>query len=155
MNAKIRKVESQDIVHLKPILDKTELFPSEMLDKMIEPYFQDNTCPDLWFAMTHDDVPISLGYCAPEQMTEGTYNLYAIAVDPASQGQGVGSKMMTYIEELLREKGAHLLLVETSGSADYERTRAFYDKCGYTREATIRDFYQQGEDKVIFWKSLN
>ncbi|MEM9508310.1 MAG: GNAT family N-acetyltransferase, partial [Cyanobacteria bacterium P01_E01_bin.35] len=30
----------------------------------------------------------------------------------------------------------------------------FYRKCGYEQEAQIREFYQAGEDKIIFRKSL-
>jgi RimJ/RimL family protein N-acetyltransferase len=48
-----------------------------------------------------------------------------------------------------------MLLVETSGLPDFERTRAFYLKCGYEEEAHIRDFYATGEDKVVFRKVLN
>ncbi len=33
-------------------------------------------------------------------------------------------------------------------------TRDFYFKCDYEKEAQIREFYQAGEDKIIFRKSL-
>jgi len=47
------------------------------------------------------------------------------------------------------------VLVETSGSSDFERTRAFYAKCGYEAEARIRDYYAAGEAMVMFRKALN
>lgn len=46
-----------------------------------------------------------------------------------------------------------MLLVETLAS--FDRTRAFYSKCGYEEEARIRDFYAAGDDKVVFCKVLN
>ncbi len=52
-------------------------------------------------------------------------------------------------------RGGRMLLVETSGLPDFERTRAFYRKCGYEEEARIRDFYAAGDDKVVFRKVLN
>jgi ribosomal protein S18 acetylase RimI-like enzyme len=36
-----------------------------------------------------------------------------------------------------------------------ENNRAFYKKLGYYEEAIIREFYQTGEDKIVFRKSLN
>ena len=87
-------------------------------------------------------------------MTEGTYNLYLIAVNPAQQGKGIGGSLMEYIEEELRSQGARILIVETSGLPEFERTRQFYDRCGYAREAVIREFYAEDDDKVVFWKKL-
>ena len=62
--------------------------------------------------------------------------------------------MVTHVEKILAERGERILLVETSGLESFEQTRAFYHKCGYEQEARIRDFYQAGEDKIIFRKSL-
>ena len=39
----------------------------------------------------------------------------------------------------------------TDGYAD---ARAFYLGRGFVEEATIRDFYGPGDNKVTFWKSL-
>jgi ribosomal protein S18 acetylase RimI-like enzyme len=99
-------------------------------------------------------MPIAISYCAPERLTEGTYNLYLIAVHKNHQGNGIGAGMMSYIEALLKDNGERILLIETSGLQEFERTRTFYDKCGYNREALIGDFYREGEDKVVFWKKL-
>lgn len=154
MNQHIRKVKKEDLPALKEVLDSSELFPSEMLDEMMADYLNKEDSQDIWFTTIKDGQPVSIGYCAPERMTEGTYNLYAIAVHKDLQGQGVGGAMMHFIETMLRESGQRVLLVETSGLPEYELTRTFYDQCNYKREAVVRDFYQEGEDKVIFWKKL-
>ena len=85
-------------------------------------------------------------------MTHGTWNLLFLAVHPDYQGQGRGTAMIKHIEQALTAKGAHLLLIETLAS--FDRTRAFYRKCGYQEEAQIRDFYEVGADKVIYRKRL-
>ncbi|MBX2871574.1 MAG: GNAT family N-acetyltransferase [Saprospiraceae bacterium] len=151
---KIRPVERRDLPTLKLILDNTGLFPSSMLEDMIADYFDNPDSTDIWFTFEAEGHPVSLAYCAPERMTNGTYNLYAIAVHTEQQGRGIGTQMMQYIEDLLRQQGHRILIVETSGLADYDRTRTFYRKCQYTQEATIRAFYEEGEDKIIFWKKL-
>lgn len=155
MNPEIRKVEKSDIAGLKEVLDSSELFPSEMLEDMISDYLENPESEEIWFTMVKDKETLALGYCAPEKLTEGTYNLYAIAVRKGLQGKGVGSEMMAYIEERLRSMGHRILIVDTSGTAEFESTRKFYLKLGYTLEATIRDFWAEGDDKVVFWKRLN
>ncbi len=61
---------------------------------------------------------------------------------------------MRHIEQALAANGQRLLLVETSGLPRFEKTRAFYKKLGYNEEARIREFYQAGEDKIIFCKAI-
>ncbi len=150
---KIRPIKPEDIPALKTVIDANELFPSDMLDEMIADYFQNESSSDLWFTY-EDDQPIAIAYCAPEKMTEGTWNLYLIAVHPNYQGKGYGTSMMHYIEQALAERGERLLLVETSGLDSFKQTRSFYHKCGYEEEARIREFYDAGEDKIVFHKFL-
>jgi len=150
----IRKIEKKDIPQLKKIIDSTGLFPSELLDEMITDYLTNPNSTDIWLTLECNNAPVVIAYCAPERLTIGTYNLYLIAVLKEYQGKGLGASMMMHIEQLLKEQGHRVLLVETSGLPEYELTRKFYDKSNYHREAVIREFYQAGEDKVVFWKKL-
>ncbi len=61
---------------------------------------------------------------------------------------------MKYIEDQLRANGHRILIVETSSSEDQSAARSLYLKSGYTHEATIRDFWDDGEDKIVFLKKL-
>ena len=62
--------------------------------------------------------------------TEGAWDLYWIAVDPALQGAGIGSTILEDLELRLRGR-ARLLVVETGGRSAYDATRAFYLAKGY------------------------
>ena len=149
----IRPVTPDDLPALKTVIDANQLFPSDLLDEMISDYFNNEDSNDYWF--TYDDgKPVAIAYCAPEKMTQGTWNLYLIAVHPDYQGAGRGTSMLHHIEQRLAARGERILLVETSGLESFKPTRKFYRQCGYDREAKIRDFYQAGEDKIIFRKSL-
>lgn len=149
----IKDVEQKDIPTLKSVIDTSGLFPSELLDDMLQGYFA-NTEDCLWLTGIGRQ-PTFVAYIAPERMTTGTWNMYLIAVHDTLRGQGIGKQVMEYVEKkLVKEKSARILLVETSDLPEFERTRNFYDQCNYTREATIREFYQKGEGKVIFWKKL-
>ena len=152
-DSRIRPIIPHDLPELKTVIDANELFPSEMLDEMIFDYFNNKNTKDYWF--TYDNgKPVAIAYCAPEKMTEGTWNLYLIAVHPDYQGLGYGTSMLNHIERRLANGGERLLLIETSSLESFEPTREFYRKCGYHQEAQIRNFYQAGEDKIVFYKSL-
>jgi len=151
----IRMVVRKDIPELKQILNSIQLFPSEMLEEMMSEYLNNSENEEIWFTETENDKPISIGYCAPEKLTEGTYNLYAIGVRNDIQSKGTGSRMMSYIETYLREQGKRILIVDTSSTNDFRAARAFYEKLGYNKEAVIRDFWSEGDDKIIYWKRLN
>lgn len=88
----------------------------------------------------------------PRDLTSGVFDLYWIAVDKTSHRSGVGRRLLTSTEEAVCEAGGRMLIAETSGTPDYEPTRKFYQGMGYAIEATIRDFYSEGDDLVIFVK---
>ena len=150
----IREVRKNDLAALKDVIDSSELFPSYLLDDMIHDYLNDQASEDIWLTATNGGIPIGVMYCAPEKLTEGTYNLYAMAIHKDYQGQGIGTEMIKYLENLLRQAGHRLLLVETSSLPVYTLTRRFYRKCTFEEEAVIRDFYREDEHKVIFWKKI-
>ncbi len=142
-----------DLSAVSSILDATELFPSEMLANMAEPFLS-GADPHIWLTACEGHDVLGFAYCEPERMTDGTYNLLAIAVDPERQSGGIGRLIVAAVEQAVTDLGGRVLLVETSSLAEYERTRSFYDQLGYGREAVIREFYAKGEDKLVFWKQL-
>jgi ribosomal protein S18 acetylase RimI-like enzyme len=89
-----------------------------------------------------------------EKFTDGTYNLLAIGVSNEYQRKGIASEMMKYIEQLVKHKEGRVLIVETSTDDAQIGARKFYKQIGYTQEAVIRDFWKDGEDKIVFWKKL-
>lgn len=154
MQQKIRPITKSDVPNLKKVLDSCGLFPSEYLDDMIADYFNNESSEDIWFTCSEDDQALSIGYCVPEKLTVGTYNVLAIGVSEQHQRKGIAEKMMHYIEQVLKEKEARILIVETSSDSAQTAARTFYKKIGYQQMATIKDFWNDGEDKIVFWKRL-
>lgn len=111
---------------------------------------------DCHHAVTVDEGgrPIAFAYYAPTPMTEGTWHLYWIVVDKSVQARGVGARVMAYVEGEVASRGGRVLLIETSSLPAYDLTRKFYLKLGYDQEATVRDFYADGDHQVIFRKRL-
>jgi ribosomal protein S18 acetylase RimI-like enzyme len=90
----------------------------------------------------------------PTPLTDGTYDLYWIAVDPACQGHGYGRRLLQFAEDEVRRRGGRLLLIETSSQETYGGTIRFYERGGYELAARIRNFYRVGDDKLVFAKTL-
>src|SRR6185437_12553469 len=86
--------------------------------------------------------------------TDRTYDLYWIAMHPEFQGSGGGSQLLDEVERRLRQREARLLVVETSSRDDYAPTRHFYETRGYTRAASLADFYSPGDARIIYTKRL-
>jgi ribosomal protein S18 acetylase RimI-like enzyme len=154
MNNKIKPITQSDIDGLKNVLDSCGLFPSGYLDEMIADYFKNVDTQDIWFTYIDNNSPVAIGYCVHEKLTSGTYNLLAIGVAESYQRKGVAIEMMNYIEQLLRQQNGRILIVETSSDSAQFGARKLYEKIGYKQETVIRDFWNDGEDKIVFWKKL-
>jgi len=91
----------------------------------------------------------------PTPLTEGTYDLYWIVVDPRAQRRGFGKLLLRAAEEDIVRRGGRLLIIETSSQPSYAATVQFYKRSGYTLEARIHNFYRQGDDKLVLTKELH
>ena len=151
----IRQATADDKDSLLAIAQATGLFAPEELEgfgEMMDDQLSgaEEQC---WIADDENGI-VGAAYYAPEPFAEGVWNLYFIGVHPDEQGKGRGSALIRYVEERLRKQGDRLLLVETSAQESFEATRTFYRKNGYDEEARIRDYYKDGDDKIIFRKAL-
>jgi ribosomal protein S18 acetylase RimI-like enzyme len=153
----IRLTTTDDVTDLIVLAEASGLFePShvEELVQMLNQHFSGEAeNQDLWFT-NDDNGVVGVAYVAPERMTEGTWNLYLIAIHPDHQRQGRGVALLRHVEQVLADRGERVLLVETSGLESFEYVRSFYRKSGYDEEARIREFYKAEEDKIIFRKAL-
>ena len=128
----------------------------ECVDELWEEYLAQGAEKSGYYFIVYKDEGRILGYACygPRALTDRTYDLYWIAVDPNARGGGVGKKLLAAVEDGVRALGGRLLIVETSGLPKYEPTRAFYLATHYVLEATLKDFYSDGDDLVIFTKRL-
>jgi aminoglycoside 6'-N-acetyltransferase I len=95
-------------------------------------------------------------YCTGKRpLTDGTYDLYWIVVDPDAQGTGIGKKLLKHAEDLIIEKKGRWLLAETSSKDNYHATRSFYEKSSYKIVAQINDFYSINDHLIVFGKNFN
>lgn len=86
--------------------------------------------------------------------TDASYDLYWIAVDEQFRGKGYGKDIMIKTEYAIQSLGGKHVYAETSSRGLYKPTHIFYENCGYLREAFLKDFYAEGDSKIIYSKAL-
>ena len=99
-----------------------------------------------------EDRVLGFACYGPRDLTSGVFDLYWIAVDSRTHRNGVGRRLLVATEEAVGQAGGRMLIAETSGTSHYDGTRKFYLGMGYRMEATIKDFYSEGDDLAIFIK---
>jgi ribosomal protein S18 acetylase RimI-like enzyme len=102
-----------------------------------------------------EDQPVGYVCYGPVPMTQGTFDLYWIVVDSRCQGQGVGSRLLHFLEEAVRETKGRMILIDTSSTPQYEKAQKFYLGHGFQEVARIPDYYHLGNDRITFCKKLS
>jgi ribosomal protein S18 acetylase RimI-like enzyme len=130
------------------------MFRDEEVEVALEVVDGAFTTPDYALLGVFSDSDELIGYAAygPTPDTDGTFDLYWIAVDRAAQGSGAGSFLLGAVEQQIENVGARLLVLETSSRSDYAATRGFYERRGFVEAARVGAFYAPGDDRVIFTK---
>jgi len=157
----IRNLIQDDREKIKNILIDTNNFNDDEVSialELLDVYLNNSEQKDYEiFVDVNDENANELnGYVCigPRPLTEGTYDLYWIAVNPKIQSRGVGSKLVLYIEEHIKNKGGYLVLIETSGKPSYEKERKFYEKNNYKKAVELEHFYKRDDSLVIYSKYL-
>jgi len=125
---KIRSFILKDRAKLNSMLIDSLAFTAEEIDvamELIDIVLKDESQKDYKIDCMVDDRDQTVGYICYGSipMTQGTFDLYWIAVDPNFQEQGIGSKLLGFLEEVVREKNGRMILADTSTMPQYEKTK--------------------------------
>lgn len=93
------------------MLIKTRAFTSVEIDvamELIDIVLKDRVQKDYQIKCIVNDQDLAIGYICygPTPMTQGTFDLYWIAVDSEYQEQGAGSRLLGSLEEGVKARGA-------------------------------------------------
>ncbi|MGH2566704.1 MAG: GNAT family N-acetyltransferase [Bacteroidota bacterium] len=155
----IRSFQKEDIQPLIEILRATGAFRPEEIEVAVELMnivVEEPQQQDYIMYTAVDEAGVVRGYycVGPTAMTLGTFDLYWIAVDPATQRKHIGTELLKHCHALVQSQQGRLIVVETSSQPKYDPTRLFYVRNGYSEEARIKDYYAAGDDLVIYTKHL-
>jgi ribosomal protein S18 acetylase RimI-like enzyme len=155
----IRAFVPKDRGRLHSMLIEARVFTREEIDvamELIDIVLKDERQKDYKIHCMVDGQDQPVGYICygPTPMTEGTFDLYWIVVDPNFQGQGIGSKLLDFLEKVLKGMDGRMILAETSSIPEYEETQRFYLQKGFQEVGRVPDYYYPGNDRITYCKRL-
>ncbi len=156
----IRKMLPQDRSAIYEILQQTDMFTMPEISvamELIDAFLFNKEQKDYFIFVVTTDHNEVVGYTCfgPTPATEGTFDIYWIAIAPYLQKKGIGKKLIKFVEKQIIEKNGRIIIIETSSQKKYALTQQFYLKNFYNLEARIKDFYCLGDDRLIFVKRLH
>jgi ribosomal protein S18 acetylase RimI-like enzyme len=159
MAIKLREFQKTDRSKIDTLLSRIPAFNASdrmIAMELVDVYLNQLDQKDYYFfvAANEDDVPIGYTCYGPAPLTDRTYDLYWIGVDPEYSGKGIGTLLLKETEDAIKAKNGRMITLDTSSSQEYSPARQFYLKNGYECVCIISDYYRKGEDKVIFLKKL-
>ena len=159
MSIKIRQLEKEDKSALTAILQNTPEFTPEevaIAGEVIDGSLDKPETSGYYSLAAENAEGVFIGFISygPVPMTQYAWDIYWLAVKREFQGHGAGAALLKAAEEKIAQAGGRMAFIETSGKAQYDKTRRFYINNDYKEICNIPDFYAPGDDKVIYQKIL-
>lgn len=157
LNVKFRNtVKFQDIETVRRIVESTKFFYDievPIAVDLVRDTFQGGKDYNFVFAEV-DCETVSYACYGVIDGTIGGYDLYWIVTHNDYRGSGIGKILIEETHNRIKKDGGKYIIAETSALDMYLPTRKFYEKVGYVNEASIKDFYREGDDKIFYVKRL-
>jgi GNAT superfamily N-acetyltransferase len=155
---RIRRVEARDRSAVFDLLAGTGAFQvhelavaMELIDTALTKPEQRDYHP---YMLEEGGVLVAYACFGLNPMTRTTYDLYWIATRRDRMRQGYGRRILDFVEQEVRREGGRLLIIETSAKETYNGSREFYARVGCQLGGNLPDFYDLGDDKLIYFKRL-
>lgn len=156
MNA-IRDVDGGDVAGMRDILEHTAEFSRRDVDCCIDclrDYVEGVEPTYRFVCATEDDTIAGFACYDSDTLADNVFEIYWVVVAPHKRKNGIGKLLLSHVESESRRHKARMMVIETESGPLYENARRLYEKCGFVREAVLKDFYREGCDKVIYAKRI-
>ena len=108
-----------------------------------------------WIKIVENDKIVGFATFGPNPCTSHSWDLYWIAVHEKMRNKHFGGLLLNAVEKSIAEKKGKIIWIETAGRPLYEPTRHFYLKNGYELSATLKEYYGEGDDKLVYRKEIS
>ena len=107
-----------------------------------------------FIAAIYQDKMIGFSCYGEIPCTKASYDLYWIGVHNDFRGKGIGIKILQETEKHIISLSGQRVYIETSSTEKYAPTQNFYIRSGYILEARLKDYYKDGDDKLMYSKVI-
>jgi GNAT superfamily N-acetyltransferase len=159
MNLTFRTIpEHRDIERVREIVESTKFFYDhevEIASELVAERFNHGEGTGYYFVFAEmNGITVAYSCFGPITMSATSFDLYWIATHNDFRGKGIGKRVLEETCKRAKDMGCAIIIAETSGLPHYEPTRAFYTSNKFTLEASLKDFYTMGDDKLFYTKRL-
>jgi ribosomal protein S18 acetylase RimI-like enzyme len=81
----------------------------------------------------------------------GSPYVKSIATFPEFRGQGVGTKLLSFAEDLFRDRAKHIFICVSSFN---HRARKLYEKYGFQAVGEFKDYIIEGASEILMHKRI-
>lgn len=155
----IRRVQDGDLKPVLALAKKTGVFTAKeiaVVKELVEAGLK-NLTRDGYHSLVFEENDQLLGFACygPTPMTEGTYDLYWLFVDPEEQRRGIGGALVGAVEKAIYRAKGRMLIADTSSTTSYLPARRFYQNHGFRKVAEVRDYYCPGDSRFTYVKQFS
>jgi GNAT superfamily N-acetyltransferase len=159
MNITFRSVpEKRDIKRVLEIVESTGFFYDhevEIAAELVAERLANGESTGYYFVFAEvDGITVAYSCFGPISMSKTCFDLYWIVTHNDYRGKGIGRKLLEETYSQAKNMGCKIIIAETSGLEHYSPTRAFYNSNKFELEARIKNFYDEGDDKLFYTKRI-
>lgn len=102
------------------------------------------------FVARRDGEPLGFALCHRRGVVGSPY-LATLAVLPQSRGEGVGTRLIQFVEDVFRADARHLFICVSSFNPDAQR---LYERVGFRAVGPLEDYFIEGASELLMHKRL-
>ncbi len=148
----------EDINRVIEIVDSTKFFYDhevKIAAELVEERLAQGESTGYYFVFAEvDGVTVAYSCYGPIIMSKTSFDLYWIATHNDFRGKGIGKQLLEETISEAKKMDCKIIIAETSGLDHYAPTRAFYNNNKFILEAILKDFYDEGDDKLFFTRRI-
>lgn len=150
-------VSVQDVMRMRMLLRSCNVFSEAQIEAgcaMLQARLDNPAIPTQFlFALQHYEL-VGNACFGRIPFTEKRFELHWLTVHPAHQQHGIAEIMLQRCEDIIRTQGGVKLYANTPSRESFAPARALFEASGFNVEARQKEYYSEGDDRIIFAKIL-